>query len=194
MRAARVVLVALALVGGALLVRGLWIPAKAALGQMLLERAWTRVVSGEVAPSAARPWPWADTWPVARLRLPGRGLDFVVLDGTSGESMAWAPGWVRTSAPPGSPGHVVLAGHRDTHFRVLEALRPQEELVLEAPGAERRYRVTETRVVDESDTRVLAATARPTLTLITCFPFDAVVPGGPLRWVVTAREVRATGP
>lgn len=193
MRAARFVLVALALAGGALVARGLWIPAKAALGQALLERAWTRVESGEIAPSAARPWPWADTWPVARLRLPERGLDYVVLDGASGESMAWAPGWVRTSAPPGSPGHVVLAGHRDTHFRVLETLRPREELVLETPGAVRRYRVTETRVVDAADTGVLAPTSRPTLTLITCFPFDAVVPGGPLRWVVTAREVRATG-
>jgi sortase A len=26
----------------------------------------------------------------------------------------------------------------------------------------------------------------PTLTLVTCYPFDAIVPGGPLRYAVTA--------
>lgn len=174
---------ALALTGGALLARGLWIPAKAALGQVLLERAWDRMhEEGE----AVRPWPWADTWPVARLRLPARGIEMVVLHDASGASMAWAPGWVLSSAPPGGPGNVALAGHRDTHFRVLELLETGEEVVLETPAGRQTYRVTGTRVVDRSDTGVLAETARPTLTLITCYPFDAVVPGGPLRWVVTA--------
>lgn len=169
--------------GGALLLWGLWIPAKAALGQVLLERAWERVDRGD---SGARPWPWADTWPVARLRLPGRDADFVVLAGASGESLAWAPGWVRGSARPGSAGNVAIAGHRDTHFRVLEHLEVGEEVVVQTPRGEVRYRVTGTRVVDESEVGVLAETPRPTLTLITCYPFDALVPGGPLRWVVTA--------
>lgn len=181
--ALRLVLLAGLLVGSGLVLRGLWIPAKAALGQVLLERAWERV---ETAGEVVRPWPWADTWPVARLRLPARGLDLVVLAGASGESMAWAPGWVRSSAPPGSDGNVVLAGHRDTHFRVLEDLERGELLNLETPTGERAYRVAATRVVDRTDTGALADTDRPTLTLVTCYPFDAVVPGGPLRWVVTA--------
>ena len=33
--------------------------------------------------------------------------------------------------------------------------------------------------------------AQPRLTLVTCYPFDAVVPGGPLRLVVTADPQRA---
>lgn len=176
-------LLALALSGGALLAHGLWIPAKAALGQVLLERAWERMSEED---GVVRPWPWADTWPVARLWLPARGAALVVLHDASGESMSWAPGWVLSSAPPGSGGNVALAGHRDTHFRVLKELEPGEELVLEIPGGTRRYRVTGTRIVDRADTGVLADTAGPTLTLITCYPFDSVVPGGPLRWVVTA--------
>jgi sortase A len=181
--AVRLLCLAGLVVGGRLVLEGLWIPAKAALGQMLLERAWERIDDeGEVV----RPWPWADMWPVARLRLPARGLDLVVLAGASGESLAWAPGWVRSSAPPGSDGNVALAGHRDTHFRVLERLEPGELLVLETPTGERSYRVTGSRIVDRSETGVLADTDRPTLTLVTCYPFDAVVPGGPLRWVVTA--------
>ena len=182
-RAFRLVVLAGLLVGGGLVFRGLWIPAKAALGQVLLQRAWKRV---ERPGQVIRPWPWADTWPVGRLRMPGRGLDLVVLAGASGESMAWAPSWVRSSAPPGSDGNVALAGHRDTHFRVLQSLEPGELLVLETPAGERSYRVTDTEVVDRGDIGVLADTVRPTLTLITCYPFDAVVPGGPLRWVVRA--------
>jgi len=173
----------LAAVGSGLLLWGLWIPAKAALGQVLLERAWQRV---ESEGGVARPWPWADTWPVARLRLPAHHADFIVLAGASGESLAWAPGWVRSSARPGSSGNVAVAGHRDTHFRVLEDLEIGEEVVLQTPGGETRYRVTGTQIVDESEVGVLAETSRPTLTLVTCYPFDAVVPGGPLRWVVTA--------
>lgn len=173
----------IALSGSALLVHGLWIPVKAALGQVLLDRAWRRA---EHEGGVARPWPWADTWPVAELRLPARGLRWVVLAGATGEAMAWAPGWIRGSAPPGSAGNVAIAGHRDTHFRVLERVEPGEEVVLAIRGAERRYRVTGTRIADRGDTGVLAETGHPTLTLITCYPFDTLIPGGPLRWVVTA--------
>jgi sortase A len=42
------------------------------------------------------------------------------------------------------------------------------------------------RIVDRRDTSVLTTSPGPTLTLITCYPFDAVVPGGPLRYVVVA--------
>ena len=51
---------------------GLWIQAKAELAQVLLERAWEKTLAGE---ARARPWPWADTWPVARLRIPSSGVD-----------------------------------------------------------------------------------------------------------------------
>ncbi len=191
------------LVGAALLVHGLWIPAKAALAQVLLERAWRRALAGETRP---RPWPWADTWPIARLLLPaeepdGEPVDLVVLAGASGRTLAFAPGHLDGSARPGEDGNVVLAGHRDTHFRALDRLAPGDEVVLEFPAAgaaasdpavRRRYRVAAARVADKSRTDLLADTAVPTLTLVTCWPFDAVVPGGPLRYVVSARL--ASGP
>jgi sortase A len=49
------------LVGG----EGLWIYAKAKLAQMLLELSWRSEQSGR----RMRPWPWADTHPVAKLRI-----------------------------------------------------------------------------------------------------------------------------
>ncbi len=44
-------------------------------------------------------------------------------------------------------------------------------------------------MVDEHDASVLRPAPGDVLTLVTCYPFDAVVPGGPLRFVV--RAVRA---
>lgn len=167
--------------------RGLWIPAKAVLAQGLLAGAWERAAAGEARP---RPWPWADTWPVARLTLPGRP-PLVVLAGASGRTLAFGPGHVDGSGAPGGSGNVVVAGHRDTHFRVLAGLVAGDELVLEAPGGgPRRYRVVETAVVDHRDTRPLLPAASR-LTLVTCWPFDAVRPGGPLRWVVVAEALMA---
>jgi len=183
-RARRHAAVAFALLGGSMVAQGAWIPAKAALAQLLLERAWHKTRGGE---DAVRPWPWADTWPVARLRVPGQQRSVVVLEGATGRTLAFGPGHLAGSASPGAPGNSVLAGHRDTHFAFLRRLAPGDELAVEdREGGSRRYRVREQLVVHETDTAVLAPSARPTLTLVTCYPFDTPVPGGPLRYVVVA--------
>jgi len=202
---------ALLALGAGALVWSAWIPAKAALGQVLLERAWERTVAG--APKA-RPWPWADTRPVARLIVPRLEERLLVLEGAGGATLAWGPGQLPGTPLPGAAaGNAVVAGHRDTHFAFLERLTPGDLLEVETvdgrttsgstdgwPGSGPRstrglrtaaYRVTAIRVVDEGDTRWLGATDEPALTLVTCYPFDAVVPGGPLRFVVRAVRVDA---
>ena len=177
------VLVAALAVGLWQLGHGAWIYAKAHLGQLLLRRAWARTLAGE---SSVRPWPWADTWPVARLRVPAHGVDLIVLDGVSGRTLAWAPGHAGGSARPGAPGTAIVSGHRDTHFRFLGRLQPGDEIVVDTPGRpSTRFHVREATVVD-SRTAVLRAADGPALALLTCYPFDALRAGGPLRWVVTA--------
>ncbi len=163
---------------------GAVIHAKALLAQHLLERAWQRTVAGE---AEVRPWGWADTWPVARLRVERLDVDQVVLAGASGSSLAFGPGHLDGTALPGDAGNAVVGGHRDTHFRFLRQLEAGDEiLVSDVAGSVHRYRVTTTRVVDSRESGVSARAARPTLTLVTCYPFDAVVPGGNQRYVVTA--------
>ncbi|MEM7584903.1 MAG: class GN sortase [Acidobacteriota bacterium] len=176
---------ALILTGLAMTAWGAYLPAKAGLGQHLLQQAWERA---QITGVVQRPWPWAQTWPVARLRAPAHGIDQIVLEGADGESMAWAPGRVSGSANlRESAGNVALAGHRDTHFAFLRDLVPGDVLVLsDIEGRRRSYRVEETLVVDQTAVEVLGATSEATLTLITCYPFDAVRPGGPLRYVVRA--------
>ncbi len=162
-----------------------WIHAKASLAQALIAAAWQRELAG--TPNA-RPWPWADTRPLARLRFSGKpDAEFVVLEGASGRNLAFGPVHDPSSVAPGEPGNSVIEGHRDTHFAALQAVRLGDDIVVQTlRRATLHFRVTEVRVVDSRHARIALAARGPRLTLVTCYPFDGVTPGGPLRWVVTA--------
>lgn len=183
---ARCLLLSLAALGSALVLHGAYIPAKAQLAQVLLERAWHAARLGAASPRA---WPWADHTPVARLLSEQHGVDLLVLSGAQGNTLAFAPGHVDGTSLPGAAGNAAVGGHRDTHFQFLQHVAVGEALVVQTRDGERvAYRVVETAVVDEHDTRALAQMPGRALTLITCWPFDAVVAGGPLRYVVRAVE------
>lgn len=163
-----------------------WIHAKAEFAQLLIESAWERTLARP--DQAHKPWNWADTWPVARLQWQeGKAAeDLYVLAGASGSALAFGPGHVSETAVPGQ-GASVIAGHRDTHFAFLRDLAVGSELrVQDAAGRSVHYRVADLQVMDSSTEPLLIDPASNTLTLVTCYPFDATVPGGPLRYVVTA--------
>jgi sortase A len=190
-RAARVLALALFALAIGFGLAGGRIYVKAWLAQRLLHRAWAATQHGA---GPVKPWPWADTWPVARLALPDHGVDLIVLADASGRSMAFGPGHVAGSAPPGTLGNTVLSGHRDTQFRALKDVGPGDRVRLETPDRmQHEYTVTETLVVDARDLSVMHDTGEPRLTLVTCFPFDGLLPGGPLRYVVRAVR-RPAGP
>jgi sortase A len=164
-----------------------YIHAKAILAQVLLETAWDKTVHGQ---QEVKPWPWADTWPISRLDVPGLGIDRIVLAGASGSSLAFGPGHLFGSPLPGQQGNTVIAGHRDTHFRFLKDIQPGELIQLQSVGGKMIvYEVSETIIVDEKQAEYLANTSENTLTLITCYPFDAIRPGGPLRYLVIAKQL-----
>lgn len=187
-RARGATVLALLLFGGYHLSGAGLIQAKAWLAPHLIERAWQRTLLAGL--EGQRPWPWADTWPVARLQLPHRGVDRFVLAGDSGNALAFGPGHATASVAPGETGTVVIGGHRDTHFLFLRDVMIGEVITLQLPnGARRRYRVARTRVVDASRETLRRDTRNDALLLVTCYPFDALLPGGPLRYVVTAEAV-----
>lgn len=175
----------LLLVGGWQLGNSAWLLAKAELAQYLIRTAWeTQLQRG----GAIKPWPWADTGPVAKLQLAGQEPLFV-LEGGSGQALAFGPGLLVGSARPGDIAAnrtTVIAAHRDTHFGRLGELQADALIGLQdRRGRWHHYRVLETRVVN-AEREQLPIFAEPGLMLVTCYPFDAIAAGGPLRYVVYA--------
>lgn len=177
-----------ALLGGILAIWGLgnagYVHAKAALAQVLLREAWERAQSGDASP---RPWPWADTWPVARLRVPRLAVDQIVLAGASGRTLAFGPALSPAGAAIGAEGAAVLSGHRDTHFAFLRELVTGDRVWLDTPQGRVAYAVEHATIVDARRARLATGGDGARLVLVTCWPFDAVEPRGPWRYVVEAR-------
>lgn len=162
-----------------------WIHAKATLAQVLLERAWQlSLVEG----TRVRPWPWADTWPVAELIVPRLATTQIVLAGDSGESLAFGPGHAFASAMPEERGTVMISGHRDTHFSYLQHLEPGDRLILKTRSTLHYYTVNSVEIVDsrkftlDRDTNALV--------LVTCYPFNSAISGGTDRFLVYAQRDR----
>ena len=161
-----------------------WIYLKAHLAQVLLQQAWANTLAGK---QDVKPWPWADTWPVARLVVPSQHIDQIVLEGAYGRTLAFGPGHAEASSRPGHKGAMILTGHRDTHFRFLDRLRPGDEMALQSRiGQWIHFTVQDRQIVDSRITSIRTDVEDTQLVLVTCYPFDAIMPGGPLRYVVTA--------
>lgn len=179
--AAAVLLLAL---GAWQLTEGLWIQGKAWAAQALIARAWQRTLEGE---ARAKPWPWADTWPVARLIVPRLDLERYVLAGVHGSALAFGPGHASETALPGEAGNSLIGGHRDTHLAFVGELRQGDEVLVErADGEIVRYQVGGTLVVDRRDVWIAAQEGPARLTLVTCYPLDAWRAGGDQRYAVIA--------
>lgn len=169
-----------------------WIHAKGFVGQLLMERAWSR--AERTGDEPALPWPGARTRPAARLIVPALDVDRLVLEGVDLPKLAWGPGLVS-----GQRNHHVIAGHRDTHFRFLGDLKPGDGVQLafahrrdEAPTGPgtSNWVVAGANVVDSRTARIDLDAPGPLLTLVTCYPLDAQFGGTPLRLVITARPQR----
>ncbi len=179
--------------GLAMLAAGSSIHAKAWLAQRLIERAWDRNLA-EGRP-VAKPWGWADTTPVARIGFERQQRSLIVLSGDSGRVLAFGPGHRVDTPLPGGTGNAVVSGHRDTHFALLRDVAIDDPIDVESlDGRHRRYRVDGLRIVDKSRIDIAADQGRDELTLVTCWPFDAPVPGGRWRLVVSARPDPALAP
>ena len=125
---------------------------------------------------------------VGRLEIPRIGLSVMVVEGVEDGDLKHAAGHIPGTALPGEPGNVGIAGHRDTFFRPLRSIRPNDTITLSTLQGAYRYRVVSTKVVRPEDIQVLYPTGRDTLTLVTCFPFD-YVGSAPKRFIVQAHRL-----
>jgi len=163
------------------------IQGKAWLAQNLLQQAWLSTLARK---QPVKPWPWADTWPVARIKVPRLSEDAIVLAGAEGNSLAFAPGHMSETASPGKRGVSIISAHRDTHFSFLEKVQVNDKVIVtDLNGMNHVYVVTHLQVVDERNFNISQTISRRVLMLTTCYPFDAINPGGPLRYIVTTEAL-----
>jgi sortase A len=180
----RYIILVLFLAGLGLIGKGTYIHAKARVAEYLLRSSWQDTIEKGIA---IKPWPWADTWPVARMIVPEHGIDLVVLEGASGNVLAFGPGHLTPSSLPGQPGNSIISGHRDTSFRFLERVRVGERITMQTrDGSMVSFKVIDTQIIDQAVLDLNIKADIPLLTLATCYPFDAVIPGGPERYLVFA--------
>ncbi|MFN7997359.1 MAG: class D sortase [Bryobacteraceae bacterium] len=140
-------------------------------------------VASEPAPPAVAP---EEGGPVCRLAIPRLNAEWFVVEGTGAKDLRLGPGHMTGTALPGTSGNCIIAGHRDTQFRVLKDLRKGDEIVLQTSRGDFRYRVNGMNVVASSNNRPLAPGDKPILSLITCYPFYYVGPA-PKRFVAVAQ-------
>ena len=121
----------------------------------------------------------------AKLIIPRLDTELYVVEGDSARNLRLGPGHLHGTAMPGDGGNCVIAGHRDTHFRVLKDLKKGDDIILQTSRGQFLYRVENMRVVPPTNTEPLKPTADAELNLITCYPFY-YVGSAPKRFVVQA--------
>jgi len=130
--------------------------------------------------------PFVESLPVVGLPTPGpeqaRSV-FIPALWTSSAPVVQGDGWEQLkkgvaqhlgTADPGDSGNMVFSAHNDIFgelFRDLDQLKPGDEVRVSTATREYIYRVTGTVIVEPTDVYVMDATARPTLTLISCYPY-----------------------
>lgn len=191
MKALRIVCALLLIAGACLSGRALYMHAKDELAGILVRRAWDQSLhSGR--PQA--PWPWADTHPVARIRIPRLDYDEIILEGASPRTLAFGPAHLLNGTALGEAGNLVLAGHRTSWFRPLEGIAKGDTIQIQWFDAhhgglhERTYTVNTISIVEPQDAALFAPTPEDMLTLITCYPFGRN-PRSPQRYIVRALPV-----
>ena len=122
----------------------------------------------------------------AKLMIPRLDTELYIVEGDDSADLRRGPGHLPGTAMPGADGNCVIAGHRDTHFRVLKDIRKGDDIILETNRGQFLYRVERMSVVPPTDTVPLRPTPVARLNLITCYPFY-YVGAAPKRFVVEAQ-------
>jgi sortase A len=168
------------------------------LHQFWFQRAANRVLQERIAKASTSPHhdalqeyeagiPLRHGEMIGRLEIPRVRISVIVLEGSDSSVLEVAAGHIPGTGLPGLSGNVGIAAHRDTFFRSLRQIRPQDRLSFKTPIGIFEYGVESTEVVEPSDTGVLRHTTGEELTLVTCYPFN-YIGDAPKRFIVHARQ------
>jgi sortase A len=126
---------------------------------------------------------------IARMTIPRLKTELYVVEGVGKKELRRGPGHLPGTGLPGDSDNTIIAGHRDTHFRVLKDIQPGDEIILEHQGEHLVYRVDGTKIVRPTETSILSPSDSARLTLVTCYPFYYLGPA-PKRFIVQADLAR----
>jgi len=128
---------------------------------------------------------------LGRLEAPSVQMSAPVLEGSDDGTLSRGAGHIEDTPFPGQSGNIGIAGHRDTVFRPLRRIKVGDPLALTTADRTYHYRVSRTLIVGPDDVYVLDPTKEPTLTLVTCYPFD-FIGHAPKRFIIQATQLSET--
>lgn len=109
-----------------------------------------------------------------RIQIPAIGVDHPVVQGDGWEQLKKGVGQHIGSANPGQAGNLVLTAHNDVFgeiFRDLDRLKPGDAVIVHTAQRAYTYIVTDSEIVEPTRVEVMAPTAQPIVTLISCYPY-----------------------
>lgn len=119
------------------------------------------------------------------LRIPKLRIEVPVLEDTDDLSLNRGVGHVTGTANPGENSNMAIAGHRDGFFRGLKDVGLGDTIEMVTLARTETYVIDRITIVERNDISVLAPTPRPSLTLVTCYPFY-FIGSAPKRYIVHA--------
>ncbi|WP_379156692.1 sortase [Paenibacillus sp. sgz5001063] len=127
---------------------------------------------------------------IGEIYLPKLDKRIAILEGTQRPQLRKGAGHDIGSAPPGTIGNSVVAGHRDTVFRGLGILKKGDLIEVETEDGKFIYSITGSTIVDGDARGVIKQqNSEAVLTLITCYPFSYIGPA-PDRYLLSASLLR----
>ncbi len=182
----------LLITGSLLCLHASWLPVKALLSQQLISYSWHQTIELQ---QKIKPWPWADTYPIAELSFQRLNKSIVVLNGGDPTTLAFSAGAIAPFNQASSTQPFVVAGHRDSHFSFLDEVFMKDIISLaDKHGRSQLYQVEAINIVDASTGELPILADDSSLVLITCYPFTNIRNAGNFsnndnneRYVITAK-------
>ena len=156
---------------------------KANVAQYLLNNAWDKTIE---TGDEYEPWPGFDGYPILKLSIPKFKLQQIVLSNTSGQSLAFGPSFHPETYLPKENKITAISSHRDSHGYYIRDLKINDFVILEDKENNKfTYKVINFKIINVEDKDLQFNKMGNQLLLITCYPFDAIISGTKLRYIVT---------
>ena len=174
--------------GGYFSFQAIKIEVKAKVAQVLLDYTWNKSLKEN---KPYKPWSSFDGSAILKLEIPRYNISQIVLEGTSGQALAFGPAFHQESFLPSENKITAISSHRDSHGEYIKNLEIGDILKLQDLDKNwHTYKIEEFLIVNVKD--AVTINKRNRLLLITCYPFEALLSGTPLRYIVSAININNT--